>query len=184
MTPDRVIGVGNKLPWKIPEDMAHFKEKTDGKIVIMGRKTWDSIPAKFRPLPNRLNLVVSKTADINIHGKLWGENDMPLAFNLPTIEMVLEEAAKIHLWEHAEIWVIGGAQVYEAALPYVTDLHVTLVEIEIDYSKFSSNEEIIRFPICPNRDAEIWRLHAAKPLADKVNYNHFVRITEPRTLNI
>ena len=58
-----VIGVNNTIPWHLPEDMAHFKQQTLGAPVIMGRKTWDSLPPRFRPLPGRQNIVITRQAD-------------------------------------------------------------------------------------------------------------------------
>ena len=63
-----VIGRNNTLPWHLPEDMAHFKATTAGCPVVMGRKTWDSLPPKFRPLPGRTNLVVTRQADWSAAG--------------------------------------------------------------------------------------------------------------------
>jgi dihydrofolate reductase len=63
-----VIGANNTIPWHIPEDMAHFKQQTAGAPVIMGRKTWDSLPPRFRPLPGRQNIVVTRQADWQAEG--------------------------------------------------------------------------------------------------------------------
>ena len=65
-----VIGLNNQLPWHLPEDMAHFKQQTAGAPVIMGRKTWDSLPPRFRPLPGRQNIVVTRQEDWNETGAL------------------------------------------------------------------------------------------------------------------
>ena len=67
-----VIGKDNRLPWHIPEDMAHFKQLTQGCPVVMGRKTWDSLPARFRPLPGRTNIVVTRQADWQADGAPTG----------------------------------------------------------------------------------------------------------------
>jgi len=67
---NKVIGHENKLPWHLPEDLAHFKALTSGQTVLMGRKTWESLPAAFRPLPGRLNLVLSSNTALHLDGAL------------------------------------------------------------------------------------------------------------------
>lgn len=106
------IGQGGKLPWRSPEDMRHFKELTIGRPVIMGRKTWDSIPEKFRPLEDRINIVISSTPC-----------EKGSMYRFPTFGEALCEA---YAW-HEEPFVIGGARVYAAALPLATRIEVTLV---------------------------------------------------------
>ena len=109
-----VIGRDNNMPWYLPEDLEHFKECTRGFPVIMGRKTWDALPAKFRPLPQRINIVIT-------HSDSWGEEGAIRASN---IEDAIEKAKT---FETEHIWVIGGAQIYEAAMPYATRAYVTLI---------------------------------------------------------
>nr|AIA14958.1 Dihydrofolate reductase [uncultured bacterium] len=106
---ERTIGRDNDIPWagKIPADMRHFKELTEGTSVIMGRNTWDSIPEAYRPLPRRQNIVVSLTQQ---------------AFKGALAAQSLEEA--FSLAEH-EIMVIGGAQIYAQALPLVDRVYAT-----------------------------------------------------------
>ncbi|HEX7864009.1 MAG TPA: dihydrofolate reductase [Variovorax sp.] len=113
-----VIGVNNTIPWHIPEDMAHFKQQTAGAPVIMGRKTWDSLPPRFRPLPGRRNIVVSRQADWQAEGALRASS--------------LQEA--LSLCESPEVgtvWVIGGAQIYAEAEPLAQRAVVT--EVARDY---------------------------------------------------
>jgi dihydrofolate reductase len=111
-----VIGKGNTLPWHLPEDMAHFKRTTLGCPVIMGRKTWDSLPAKFRPLPGRLNIVVTRDAN-------WAAEGAARANSL--------EAARDLCPAGCNAWVIGGAQIYALALPLASTVVVT--EIARDF---------------------------------------------------
>lgn len=118
MDEGRVIGKDGALPWHLPEDLAHFKSLTTGHIVIMGRKTWQSLPPKFRPLPGRTNIVVSRT---------------PAALELPigtyaagSLEDALGVAESLATSEQV-VWIIGGAEVYAAALPMCDELHLTLV---------------------------------------------------------
>lgn len=111
-----VIGINNTLPWHLPEDMAHFKRTTLGCPVIMGRKTWDSLPPKFRPLPGRLNVVVTRQPDWQALGALTAHS--------------LQEACHLCPPE-SDAWVIGGAEIYAQALPLATTAIVT--EIEADF---------------------------------------------------
>jgi len=106
---NRVIGKGGKLPWHLPEDMKHFKETTGFDPVIMGRKTYDSIPEKFRPLPNRMNLVVSRTQKTN---ELFFDPKAPQYVS--SINRALE---LIDLTvPGATVWIIGGGEIYQQAL--------------------------------------------------------------------
>ncbi len=111
-----VIGKNNALPWQLPEDMAHFKRMTAGCPVIMGRKTWDSLPPRFRPLPGRTNIVVTRQAG-------WSADGAQVANSLPEAIALAGDVA--------EAWVIGGAQVYAEALPHAQRVVVT--EIVRDY---------------------------------------------------
>lgn len=112
-----VIGRDNTLPWHLPEDLAHFKRLTLGCPVIMGRKTWDSLPPKFRPLPGRANIVITRQAEWSSEG----------AIPAHSLEAALSQCAQA---EHA--WVIGGAQIYAQALPLATTVEVT--EIDADFA--------------------------------------------------
>ena len=111
-----VIGKDGGLPWHLPEDLAHFKRMTLGCPVIMGRKTWDSLPERFRPLPGRLNVVVTRQADWTAPGALHAGS--------------LDEAVAL-CPGGSDIWVIGGAQLYALALPLASSAVVT--EIDADF---------------------------------------------------
>ncbi|RYX93834.1 MAG: dihydrofolate reductase [Comamonadaceae bacterium] len=112
-----VIGKDNAMPWKLPEDMAHFKRVTMGHPVIMGRKTWDSIPAKFRPLPGRQNIVVTRQSDFKADGA--------------QVAASLEEAVEL-CPQDGDIWVMGGAQIYAQALPLAVVAVVTEIDADFD----------------------------------------------------
>ena len=96
-----VIGQDNRLPWHLPEDLAHFKALTTGHAVIMGRKTWASLPPKFRPLPQRLNIVVTRDPAFRADGAV-------VVHSLP--DAVAAAGDK-------QAFVIGGAEIYGLALP-------------------------------------------------------------------
>ena len=119
-----VIGKDNAMPWHLPEDLAHFRRLTQGCPVIMGRKTWESLPAKFRPLPGRLNLVL--TRDAATAAQLQAEGALALA----GLDAALAHCAALQP-APAELWVIGGAQIYAQALPLAQRVVVT--EIARDY---------------------------------------------------
>ncbi|MBS7776490.1 dihydrofolate reductase [Acidovorax sp. CCYZU-2555] len=112
-----VIGLNNAMPWHLPEDLAHFKQLTGGSAVVMGRKTWDSLPERFRPLPGRSNIVVTRQAD-------W---QAPGALRAQSLEDALAQAAQLS----ADVWVMGGAQIYAQALPLADAVEVT--EIAQDF---------------------------------------------------
>jgi dihydrofolate reductase len=112
-----VIGRDNSIPWRIPADLARFRDTTMGHPVVMGRKTWDSIPARFRPLPGRRNIVVTRNA------KWYGDG----AERAGSLEEALDLAG-----DDAEVFVIGGAQIYAAALPIADELLLTEIDAEIE----------------------------------------------------
>lgn len=118
MDETRVIGRGGSLPWNLPEDMAHFRAQTTGHIVIMGRKTWESLPPRFRPLPNRLNIVVSR----NLSSLELPEGVIGASSIEESIHAALERAQPGQV-----IWFIGGGELYRAALPMCDEVHLTLV---------------------------------------------------------
>lgn len=113
---NRELGKGNKLLFQIPEDMKFFREKTRGHAVIMGRKTYESIG---HPLPDRTNIVVTRSTDSSVPDGVVIKN---------SIEEALEYAKSI---EKEEVFIIGGAQIYELSLPYANTLYLTLVEASV-----------------------------------------------------
>ncbi|MFA7254157.1 MAG: dihydrofolate reductase [Patescibacteria group bacterium] len=117
---NRAIGKNNQLLWDIPEDLKHFRETTSGHPVIMGERTFDSIG---RPLPDRVNIVVSFKPDLKIDGCL-------VAHSLPE---AYEMAAK---YDQEEIFIIGGGMVYKSALSDMDKLYLTLVDGHFDADVF------------------------------------------------
>lgn len=110
-----VIGKDNAMPWHLPEDMAHFKQLTGGCAVIMGRKTWDSLPPRFRPLPGRTNIVVTRQAQWRAEGALRADS----------LEQALEQARAATAQAGQPVWVMGGAQIYAQALHLASRVEVT-----------------------------------------------------------
>ena len=114
MSLNRAIGKDNKLPWHLPEDLKWFKKLTTGNVIIMGRKTWESIG---KPLPNRESIVVSRT-------------DIPGIRTVRTLSEINPNA------DAREYFIIGGAQLFREALPLCSDLYLTLVKREVDGDVF------------------------------------------------
>jgi len=111
MSLNRVIGAGSRIPWHLPEDFKWFKEMTTGQVIVMGRKTFESIG---KPLPNRTTIVLSRSAQ-----------------NMPGVETIsslsqLESASAA--FAGRDIFICGGAEVYHQALPLCSDLYLTLVK--------------------------------------------------------
>ncbi len=134
------IGKGNELPWKLASDMSRFKRVTEGdgfNSVIMGRKTWDSLPDSFRPLPDRVNIVMSRDTG-------WSAEGAETAlYEGRAIELAFAEGSD-------ECWVIGGAQIYQIFLDRVDEIHITTVHTtgsgEVlfpDWDKSEWSEEVI-----------------------------------------
>ncbi|BBZ28006.1 dihydrofolate reductase [Mycolicibacterium madagascariense] len=107
-----VIGRDQGIPWQVPEDLARFMRLTLGHTVVMGRLTWESLPATVRPLPDRKNVVITNQADYLAHGA--------------TVTGSLEQALA-----DEDAWVIGGGQIYALSLPLATQCEVTEVDVPL-----------------------------------------------------
>lgn len=114
MADNRTIGKDNQMPWHLPADFAWFKRCTMGKPVVMGRKTYESIG---RPLPGRLNIVISRDASLIIEG----------VTTVTSIENALDVVGEVD-----EVMIIGGGAIYAACLPMANKLYVTHIEAEIE----------------------------------------------------
>lgn len=118
MTTERVIGKDNKLPWlNIKEDMDHFKTVTSGHSVIMGRKTYESIPPKFRPLPKRDNIIISST--------------MPEKEGIDVVRSIDQAIERARSYKN-EIFIIGGASIYQQALPITERMYLSVLKKEYE----------------------------------------------------
>jgi dihydrofolate reductase len=116
MSLNRVIGAGNKIPWHLPEDFRWFKQLTTGNVIVMGRKTFESIG---KPLPNRETIVLSRSQ-----------------FSFPGVRTISDPGEIDLAAESREVFICGGAQVYAQALPRCSDLYLTLVKREVDGDAF------------------------------------------------
>ena len=121
LTRNRVIGKNNDLPWKLPDDMKYFKETTKGHLVIMGRRNFDSLPPKFKPLKDRTNIVITRNPE-SVAGY-----DVVTAGSM---DEALSQARQRH--EGEEIFVIGGAQIYALALPKADRLYLTEIDAVLE----------------------------------------------------
>jgi len=111
---DGVIGLDGALPWHLPEDLAHFRALTAGQVVLMGRTTWESLPERFRPLPGRENIVLSRSIGA-----------------LPGATVVPDAAAALAAVAGRPAWVIGGRQVYALLLDHADRLEITDVDVVV-----------------------------------------------------
>ena len=118
---NRCIGKDGRLPWDIPEDLAHFRTLTTGKPVLMGRKTWESLPERFRPLPGRTNIVLTRQE----------------GYVLPVgVECFSSLAKAVSAHKNDDLFVIGGGHVYAEALPLADRLEITRVNRDVDGDAF------------------------------------------------
>jgi len=117
-----VIGASGGMPWHVAEDLAHFKEVTLGAPVIMGRKTWDSLPERFRPLPERENIVVTRQQD-------WAADGARRAANVQDAVRGLEK-----------VWVIGGAEIFAQVIADADRLEVTELDLDVAGDAFAPSK--------------------------------------------
>ena len=119
-----VIGREGQLPWHLPADLAHFKQTTLGQAVVMGRKTWDSLPERFRPLPGRTNIVITRQTG-------WQAPGAVVAHSLAQAMALCPEPGPL--------WVIGGAEIYTQALPLASTVVVTEIDIDVEGDAHAPN---------------------------------------------
>jgi dihydrofolate reductase len=128
---NRVIGKNNDLPWKLPDDMKFFMQTTKGHYVIMGRKNYDSLHEKFKPLPNRTNIVVTRQKDFKAPGCIV----------VHSVEKALAVAKENN---EPETFVIGGAEIYNQSFPQATRIYLTEIAAAIEgdtyFPEFSKKE--------------------------------------------
>lgn len=129
------------IPWQLPRDMKNFKEITTGKIVVMGRNTWNSLPENFRPLPNRTNIVISRRELLLPEGVLL----------MHSIQEVLQFAKLSDI----EVIIIGGSQIYNAFMPHVEKAYITLVHDVLHGSSLVYTSDTCRFDALQNHFKKI-----------------------------
>lgn len=119
------IGKNGKLPWpNLPKDMAYFKKITHGKPVNMGRKNYESIPEKFRPLPNRKNIIITRQKDLFYH---------PDVLIVNSVEAAIEESLRI---ETDEVFIIGGGEIYKQTIGLADRMYINIINGKFDADVF------------------------------------------------
>jgi dihydrofolate reductase len=118
-TRNRVIGKNNDLPWRLPNDMKYFMETTQGHCVIMGRKNYESLPPKYRPLANRTNIVVTRTLQYEAPG-------------CTVVHSFTDALAAAEQKNESEVFIIGGAEIYAQALPLAHRLYLTEIDAQLE----------------------------------------------------
>lgn len=139
MSRNRVIGINNDLPWHLPDDMKYFMETTKGHVVIMGRKNYDSLPPKFKPLPNRTNVILTRQ-------DVYEVEDCVVFNDISDAYAFAEERGE------EELFVIGGGQIYQMAIDQADVIYLTEIDAEIE------NGEVF-FPEMDGEWKETSRIH-------------------------
>lgn len=146
-TTKRVIGAEGTMPWHVPEDLAYFKQVTRGSPVVMGRHTWESLPEAFRPLPGRVNVVI--TGDQTRAEQLGGQG----ALAASSLEEAIA-AAQPHASETSTVWIMGGGAVYAEAIEkgLARVASVTQLDLAVEGDTYA-----------PTLDPQQWQLVSATP---------------------
>jgi dihydrofolate reductase len=116
------IGKEDDLPWDLPTDMKRFKKLTNGHVVVMGRKTFETIPEKYRPLPNRTNVIITRNKDYKAEGC--------------EIRHDLQKALDEFVWGNTEVFVMGGGEIYKEAFSYANQFMLTRIDAEVEGDTF------------------------------------------------
>ncbi|MFH0712507.1 MAG: dihydrofolate reductase [Candidatus Jorgensenbacteria bacterium] len=140
---DGFIGKNGQIPWRLKSDMAHFKAVTSGHTVVMGRKTWESLPPNLRPLPERRNIVITRQTGFSAEG----------AEIVPSLEEAFRLAEEDEIKNNKNIFICGGAEIYKQALPYAEKVLITRVQKVI-------GDGDAKFPDLPPAE---WNLISKKP---------------------
>lgn len=146
-TPEGVIGSGNALPWHVPEDMARFRELTRGHPVVMGRATWESLPERFRPLPGRVNVVLTRDP----------------SYVAPGAQVVTSPDAALRLVAGRDAWVIGGGQVYAAFERWADVVEQTVVDLDVPGDAWAPRLDPERWEPASVEPTQGWLTSAAGP---------------------
>lgn len=172
-----VIGAGNAIPWRVPEDSRFFRGITTGHPVVMGRRTWESLPPRFRPLPGRTNIVVTRhPAAVPLDEAVGGEgaaSEPSKAAPPPTAIVVESLAEALAVAASApggdEVWVVGGAQVYAETLTLADRLVVTELDLEVEGDAFA-----------PEVDPDLWEATSTAAWAESTSGTRYRHLTYGR----
>lgn len=144
------IGVNGGMPWHLPEDLKHFTELTISHPVIMGRRTWESLSAKYRPLPNRDNIVISRNPNYAAPGATV-VGDLEAALDLARQEAIPDDGM-----DRSEIWIIGGAQLFNEALPQADKAYVTQIRADVEADTYAPDMDALL-------ESGLWRVADTSP---------------------
>lgn len=148
---DGVIGVNNAIPWHVPEDFKHFKEKTSQSTVVMGRKTWESLPVK--PLPNRRNIVLTRDLD----------------FVLDSAEVINDYQ---EVFFEKDVWIMGGEKIYSLFMKHADNLVVTYIEQEVGSVDSENIGDSVSYAPMIDKDAfEIHSTSGKKTSSNGISYS-------------
>ena len=146
MDEGRVIGIANRLPWHVPEDAKRFMTLTKGHTVLMGRKTYDSLPEKFKPLPRRKNVVATRDPSKFLAPKEVEVCHSPVAYIQNCLSTETKLATDI-------LWIVGGEEIYRLTLPFWDELYLTVVHSRNDGDAFFPEFED-QFELCESDKRE------------------------------
>lgn len=155
---NNAIGKGNTLPWRLPADLANFKALTSGKLIIMGRKTWESLGSK--PLPNRTSLVLTRDPDaVNNNGSCY---NVLCAKSVAEVLSFARNAVNDEAFPE-EVFVIGGAEIYHQFMPYADAIYLSRIELKVDGAD----------AFFPEIDRDVWRMnYHTRNLKDGLKHTH------------
>ncbi|MCC6816528.1 MAG: dihydrofolate reductase [Saprospiraceae bacterium] len=142
MTPDRLIGINNQIPWHIPADLKYFKEKTIGHHILMGRKCFESIG---KPLPGRTNIIVSRNTS--------------LYYSQCHIVRTIEEGILLAKMNHeTELFIVGGGEIYSQSQSYWTDLYITWIDADLQgdvyFPQYTQEEWLLQYEEKHEKDSK------------------------------
>lgn len=149
---DGVYGKGNSIPWNIPAEMAHFKKQTTGHTAVMGRGTWESLPAKFRPLPKRANMIVTNTPEYKAEGAM--------------VVMSVQQAIDLATTE--KVFLIGGHDIWYDGMSIANEALIT--EVMKDYDDGASDVRMAPELLRPDQEWGYSFIHAEPDLSGEVPF--------------
>ena len=143
MNQDGIIGIDQQIPWRNKEDMRHFRETTMGHVLIMGRKTFDSLPGR-RPLKNRIHVVLTNSPEK--YDQLYNNNSDIFFTSVDRLDELME--CIINIYPEKRVFVCGGEEIYRMLLPKCGKLHITYIQHDIHCpSPLYTHQHITQFPI-------------------------------------
>ena len=159
MARNRVIGKEGKLPWHLPKDMAYFKEKTIDHVLIMGRRTFESIPPRFSPLSRRYHVILSRQS---YRPSGLSSTEGLVVHRFQEAILAAQKALVAFKCKDEEVFVIGGESLYRKAMPYATRLYLTQIETEIQGDTY--------FPAYEPKDWHLVSHSALYPVDERHKY--------------